>query len=234
MKLIDSLKGIFITGTGTEIGKTVVAGGLAAAMNTDGVHVGVMKPISAGGVADAQFLKHAAQVDDPLTLVNPIQLEHPLAPSVAAKLENSAIDISTVISAYNHLKEKYDFLIVEGVGGIAVPITDEMLVVQLIQKLNLPVLIVAHAGLGTINHTILTVAFAKQHNLKIIGIVLNQPQPNTIGLAEQTNPSEIERITQIPVIGILPYDNRFNCQKTDVNLLADFFLNHVDLKKMLV
>jgi len=233
VKLFNSLDGLFITGTGTEIGKTVVAGGLAAALKTNGVHVGVMKPISSGGVADAHFLKHAAQVDDTLVLVNPIQLKHPLAPSVAAKIEDSVIDISTITTAYNQLKEKYDFLIVEGVGGIAVPITDEMLVAHLIKKLNLPVLIVANAGLGAINHTILTVEFAKQHSLQLVGIVLNQPQSNTVGLAEQTNPGEIERITQIPVIGLLPYDNRLDSKKPDVTILAESFLNNVDLRKIL-
>ena len=234
MKLIDSVEGIFITGTGTEIGKTVVAGGLAATLINDGVHVGVMKPISSGGVADAHFLKHAAQVNDPLTLINPIQLQHPLAPSVAAKLEDIVIDISVINTAYDQLREKYEFLIVEGVGGIAVPITDEMLVVQLIQKLNLPVLIVAHTGLGAINHTILTVEYAKQHSIKIVGIVLNQPQPNTLGLAEQTNPSEIERITQIPIIGVLPYDERLNSPNPDVTFLAEHFQFHVDLDKLLI
>lgn len=234
VKLIDSLDGIFITGTGTEIGKTVVAGGLAAALKTYDVHVGVMKPISSGGVADAHFLKHAAQVDDPLTLINPIQLEHPLAPSVAAKLEDNVIDISNITTAYNQLKLKYEFLIVEGVGGIAVPITDEMLIVHLIKRLNLPVLIVADAGLGTINHTLLTVAFAKQYNLEIVGIVLNERQNKPIGIAEQTNPAEIERITNIPVIGVVPYDKKWDSQKPDVTFLAECILNNVDLKKMLV
>jgi len=81
-------QGIFITGTGTEIGKTVIAGGLAASLKQLGTDVGVMKPVSTGDTADARFLKHTAQVDDDLSLINPIYLRHPLAPSVAARMEN--------------------------------------------------------------------------------------------------------------------------------------------------
>ena len=85
--------GIFITGTGTEIGKTVIAGGLAAALKAAGMNVGVMKPISTGDTADARFLKHAAQVDDALSAINPIALRHPLAPSVAARMEDKEVDL---------------------------------------------------------------------------------------------------------------------------------------------
>ena len=117
--------GIFITGTGTEIGKTVIAGGLAAALKQVGTDVGVMKPISTGDTADAAFLKHAAQVEDALSLINPIHLRQPLAPSVAARIEGREIDLSSVETAFAELQQRYDFVIVEGVGGIAVPIRDD-------------------------------------------------------------------------------------------------------------
>ena len=146
--------------------------------------------------------------------INPIQLRHPLAPSVSARLEGIQLDVSLIKTAFTKLKEKYDFLIVEGVGGIAVPLKDDFLVAHLISQLKLPVLIVAHAGLGTINHTVLTVTFARQFNLQIVGIVLNQFQPETAGLVEQTNPAEIERLTQVPVIGVVPYEKRLGHPKS--------------------
>ncbi|MDD9972862.1 MAG: dethiobiotin synthase [Candidatus Poribacteria bacterium] len=225
-------QGIFITGTGTEIGKTVIAGGLAASLKQAGMNVGVMKPISTGDTADAQFLKHAAQVDDEIASINPIYLRHPLAPSVAARMEGREIDVSCVETAFAELQQKYDFVIVEGVGGIAVPIQDDFLVVHLIKRLQLPILIVAQAGLGTLNHTLLTVAYARQFELQITGIVLNGLRAETAGLAEATNPTEIENLTGIPVIGIVPYEKRLDTTHPDVTFLAEFMNQHVAWQRL--
>ena len=221
-------KGLFITGTGTEIGKTVVAGCMAATLRHSGINVGVMKPICSGDNLDAQYLKHAAQVNDPLTLINPVYLKHPLAPSVSARIQKKEISIKDIDNAVNALSEKYEILIVEGVGGIAVPIKDDYLVAHLIQHLDYPILIVAHIGLGTINHTYLTVAFARQFDIEIVGIVLNYLQPEEAGPAEHTNPYEIEKLTQTPVIGVLPYQKRLDCANPDRSFMVDFFSQHVD------
>ena len=225
-------QGIFITGTGTEIGKTVIAGGLAASFKQSGMNVGVMKPIGTGDTADAQFLKYAAQVDDELSVINPIYLRHPLAPSVAARIENREIDLSCIETAFAALQQRYDFVIVEGVGGIAVPIRDDFLVVHLIHTLQLPVLIVAEAGLGTLNHTLLTVAFARQFDLQVVGIVLNRRSSETAGIAEATNPVEIEKLTGIPVIGTMPYEKRLETVYPDVAFLADFMNSHIAWRKL--
>ena len=225
-------RGIFITGTGTEIGKTVIAGGLAAALKQAGTNVGVMKPISTGDTADAQFLKHAAQVDDELSIINPIFLRNPLAPSVAARIEDRDIDLRSVETAFTALGKRYDFVIVEGVGGIAVPIRDDFLVVQLIQQLRLPVLIVATTGLGTLNHTLLTVAFARQFNIHIAGIVLNGLRQETAGLAEATNPVEIEKLTGVPVIGVVPYQKQLDTPQPDVTFLSEFINQHIAWRKL--
>ena len=225
-------QGIFITGTGTEIGKTVIAGGLAASLKQAGINVGVMKPIGTGDTADARFLKHAAQVDDELSLINPIYLRHPLAPSVAARIENIEIDMSRIETAFAELQQRHDFVIVEGVGGIAVPIRDDFLVVQLIQQLDLPILIVATAGLGTLNHTLLTIAFAQQFNIPIAGVVLNGLRPETAGLAEATNPVEIEKLTGVPVIGVLPYQKQLDTPDPDVTFLAEFTNQHIAWRKL--
>ena len=224
--------GIFVTGTGTEIGKTVIAGGFAASLKQSGINVGVMKPIGTGDTADAQFLKYAAQVDDELSVINPIYLRHPLAPSVAARIENREIDLSCIETAFAALQQRYDFVIVEGVGGIAVPIRDDFLVVHLIHKLELPVLIVAQAGLGTLNHTLLTVAFAQQFNLQVVGIILNGRSSETTGIAEATNPVEIEKLTGIPVIGTVPYEKQLDTVYPDITFLADFMNCHIAWRKL--
>ena len=225
----EKVKGIFVTGTDTEIGKTVIAGGFAAILKQAGTNVGVMKPISTGDMADAEYLKQAAQVDDPVHLINPVSLCHPLAPSVSANIEGKHVDILEIGKAYSILQQKYDFLIVEGVGGIAVPINDDTLVVHLIKYLGLPILIVADAGLGTINHTMLTVEYARQHEITILGIVLNMFQSEKASLAELTNPIEIERVTQIPVLGVVPFDEQINTPNPDSNYLAEFISRHVEL-----
>ena len=226
-------KGLFITGTGTEIGKTVISGCLAALLKHKGMNLGVMKPISSGSILDAESLKHAAQVDDPLTLINPIRLKYPLAPSVSSRLEHKEIDLMIIDHAYKSFRVKYEMIIVEGVGGIAVPLRDDFLVVHLIQHLNLPILIVAHAGLGTINHTMLTVAFARQFNLNIVGIILNLKQKESSDLAEQTNPSEIEKLTQLPVLGVVPKEERLVVVKPTVKFLAEFASRHIDIDKLI-
>ncbi|MXY28613.1 dethiobiotin synthase [Candidatus Poribacteria bacterium] len=225
-------QGIFVTGTGTEIGKTVIAGGFAASLKGAGTNVGVMKPISTGDTADAQFLKHAAQIDDELSAINPIFLRHPLAPSVAARIEEKEINLSDIESAFAALQRKYDFLIVEGVGGIAVPILDDFLVAHLINTLRLPILIVAQVGLGTLNHTLLTVGFARQFNIQIAGIVLNGLRPEIAGLAEATNPLEIERLTDVPVIGVVPYEKKLGTAYPDLTFLAEFMNQHIAWRKL--
>ncbi len=226
----ENVKGIFVTGTDTEIGKTVIAGGLAAILKQAGVKVGVMKPISTGDRTDANYLKHAAQVDDPLHLINPISLRYPLAPSVSANIEGKHVDILDIGKAYTELLNKYDYLIVEGVGGIAVPINDGKRVVDLIKYLGLPIIIVADAGLGTINHTILTVEYARQHQLTILGIVLNMFRSDKASLPELTNPKEIERVTQIPVLGVVPFNEQIDTPNPDSDYLADFLRKHIQLE----
>ena len=230
--------GIFITGTDTEIGKTVVAGGLAAALKAAGIDVGVMKPIASGGVEhkgrivseDAIFLKGAAQVDDALNLINPICLRHPLAPSVAAEIEGVSIDLQKIDEAFAQLRQRHEFIVVEGVGGIAVPICEEMLVADMAQRFQLPLLIVARPNLGTINHTVLTVEFARSYNLEICGIVLNASQEGSKGLAEETNPKELARLTNLPVSGSVPFDKRLQGDTPDPDFLSKFIGNHIDWK----
>ena len=230
--------GIFITGTDTEIGKTVVAGGLAAALKAAGVDVGVMKPIASGGIEhkgqivseDAIFLKHAAQVDDALDLINPICLRHPLAPSVAAEIERVSIDLRQIDEAFAQLCQRHEFIVVEGVGGIAVPICEEVLVADMAQRFQLPLLVVARPNLGTINHTVLTVEFARSYNLEICGIVLNASQEESKGLAEETNPKELERLTALPILGTVPFDERLQGDTLDPDFLSQFIGEHIDWK----
>ena len=198
--------GIFITGTDTGVGKTVVAGMLAAQLRQRGVRVGVMKPIACGGWEDSALLKRCAGVDDRLEEITPVYFKAPLAPWPASRLERRKIDWKKLSTAYTRLRRKYDFLIVEGVGGLLVPLTATQSVPHLIRRFKLPVVVVARLGLGTLNHTLLTLAEARRQRQKVRGVVLNETTPaKGKKLAEKTNPSLIRELGKVPVLAVVPY-----------------------------
>lgn len=209
------IRGLFITGTDTGVGKTVVTAALAGALRRRGLDVGVMKPVQTGAVEtaggrvapDARFLTAAAGIEDPAELVCPVLLREPLAPSVAAEREGSEVSLQAVLDAFTALQARHRWVLVEGAGGIAVPIRGGYLMADLARGLGLPVLIVARPSLGTINHTLLTVSFARAAGLQVLGVVIgNHPPPERRSLAETTSPDVIAALAQVPVLGFVPED----------------------------
>lgn len=200
-------KGIFVTGTDTGVGKTVVACGMARFLKSHGVKVGVMKPIATGSQEDAKRLIRAACVDDDITLVNPQFFKEPLAPSVAAAFERKEVDLGKVYSAFWTLSKKYDVMVVEGIGGVKVPLGESTYVADMIEALRLPALVVARAGLGTLNHTLLTIEAMEKEKIQIVGILLNGGKGKT--LAEKTNPDALQEHTTVQVLGHLKWNTRF-------------------------
>ncbi len=206
-------RGIFITGTDTGVGKTYVARGIARTLTRDGIDVGVMKPAETGCrrrsghlmPADAINLMKATGVRDSLDLVNPYRFSRPLAPSVAAELAGKYVDPARIISSFQKISKRHDFTIVEGAGGIMVPLSASYLYLDLAQSLSLPVLIVSRPGLGTINHTLLTIAALQKRRLPIAGVVMNFSKDWKNGLAEKTSMSVIEEISGERVLGIVRY-----------------------------
>jgi dethiobiotin synthetase len=194
-------KGIFVTGTDTGVGKTFVACGLARFLKSRGKRVGVMKPFASGDRDDAKRLMKAAGIQEPLDLVNPQYFKFPLAPSVAASAERRQIHLQKVYQAYWHLSKKYEILIVEGIGGVKVPLGESTYVVDLIDALRLPALVVSRAGLGTLNHTLLTLDALAQKKIPLIGVLLNGGHGKT--LAEKTNPEALQAHTATQVFGPL-------------------------------
>lgn len=207
------INGIFITGTDTGIGKTIVAGGIAAALKKSGIDVGVFKPFETGisrkngkwQIQDGAFLKRAAGVNDPDCLVTPFCFENPLAPYAAAKMENVQIDLNEIYAAFRKLTTKHQLILVEGAGGLLVPIKKNYLYADLARDLDLPVIIVARPGLGTINHTLLTVKAAHSYGLNIIGIIFNNYDNSDFGTAEKTNPEVIKEFSAVPILGETPF-----------------------------
>ena len=209
---LPKVKGLFITGTDTNVGKTWIAAGVTAVLRQRGVNAAYFKPIQSGCPeeagrlipTDAKLARELSQLPEPLEALTPVCLRLPLAPGVAAEQEGKTIDLEQVAETLRDLAGRYDYLVVEGAGGLYVPlIGTQFLVLDMIRWLGLPLLVVARAGLGTINHTVLTVKVAQQAGISVPGVVLNR-YPAAPHLAEQTNPGVIEALTGVPILGLVP------------------------------
>ena len=222
------MKPIFITGTDTAVGKTVVAGGLAWALRRKGLRVGVMKPISCGGREDAVFLMRCAGVDDPIEEVNPVYLKRPLSPNVAAALERKKISIQKIMRAFDALRRKCDALVIEGCGGLLVPVSDRIFVIDLIRMMRARAVLVSRSGLGAINHSLLSLEALRARRIGPAGVIFNRLHPGAPTDAESTNPSVISRIGKTVSLGVFPH---LKSRKPEAAGRA--FLKHLDLKKIL-
>lgn len=209
---LTKVKGVFVTGTDTGVGKTWIAAGLTAVLRRWGLSACYFKPVQSGCTeengklipTDARFARELAELDEPLELLTPITLRLPLAPGVAAAREGVKVDLDRITQARQELASRYDLLVTEGAGGLYVPLTDtNFLVLDMIQWLRLPLIVVARAGLGTINHTALTVKAALQAGVPVAGVVINR-YPERPSLAEETNPEVIVALTRTPILGKVP------------------------------
>jgi dethiobiotin synthetase len=197
------VRGFFVAGTDTGIGKTLVTAAIALALRTRGVDVGVIKPVQTGE-GDAVELKRLVGLSESPARIAPFSFAAPLAPLVAARLEGKALELDEVVERVRALSEAHELTIVEGVGGLLVPVGPGWTVADLAGELRLPLLVVARAGLGTVNHTLLTLAEAERRGLDVAGVVLN-------GYGRERDPSEadngelIESFTGVPVIARIPW-----------------------------
>jgi dethiobiotin synthetase len=229
--------GIFITGTDTEVGKTLIAAGLVVALQDQGIDVGVMKPLESGALCfesapiprDAFYLKEIAGVQDDLELINPYCFRPPLAPGAAAEQEGVEVDLQRIKGAYEALKGRHQFMVVEGAGGLLVPIAKGTLLPELIKILDLPLLLVARSSLGTINHTLLTLAYCQQEGLEVMGTVINKSTLDA-DPAEEGNPRYITQFGRTSVWGTFPYLKDYAGVKGNRDFLAQLFAQHIDME----
>lgn len=227
------MKGFFITGTDTGVGKTIIAGALIKVLSHLGVKAGAMKPVETGCVrqgeillpSDGMFLKQMAQMQEPITQVSPCCFESPLAPLAASELEKKSISIMAIKKAFYGLYSNYDAVIVEGIGGLMVPIETNYFVVDLAKEIGLPLIVVAKPGLGSVNHIMLTVNYALKEGLQVAGIIINYSLPAENSLAEETNPPLLKQICPSPLIGIFPY-----LKNRDENIMENTARNNLDLE----
>jgi dethiobiotin synthetase len=216
---------LLVTGTDTNVGKTFVSCAVIAALRARGRRVAVMKPIETGVTAqpeDALALRAAAADPAPLDAVCPIRLRAPLAPSVAARLEGRTIDPEDLARRILARMNDADLLLVEGAGGLLVPIAGTFTMADLARRCVLPLLVVAANRLGTVNHTALTARVAASLGLTMRGFVLSQPQPVTDESA-LSNADEIAALTGLRCLGVLPHlaEPRAAAPLLDVEALVD-------------
>ena len=203
-------KAIFITGTDTGVGKSIASAVIAMLLRRQGHAVGVMKPVTSGCLErdgmlvsqDAELLCFAAGVAHTPDCT-PYLLKAPLAPSVAASLDGVRIDFQVIRDAYLRLAATSDFVIVEGAGGLMVPLAGGLLMSDLAAHLSLPIAVVARPGLGTVNHTLLTTFSARNLGLEVKGVIINQ-YPEFPDQAAECAPHLIASLCGSQLLGVFP------------------------------
>ncbi|MBC8286045.1 MAG: dethiobiotin synthase [Nitrospinae bacterium] len=221
------MKGYFITGTDTGVGKTIVTACLATLFKSRGEDVGVMKPIETGvnpecsssANSDAKFLMEVTGTQDPLEYVCPFRLKMPASPYQAARFEGKELDPEKILERFRALQSKHSMMLVEGVGGLLVPITRRYNVVDLALQMGLPLIIVSRFQIGTLNHTLLTINAARQHGLKIKGVILNSSNEGELNAVEADQGSLIKEFSDVPILGTCPYINDLSSQGINQSLV---------------
>lgn len=205
----DTPRGVFVTGSDTGVGKTLVAAALARHLRSRDLDVGVMKPVEtgvtdpAGPGADAALLRWAAGSTDDPALIAPYRLRAPLAPALAAKEESVGVDLAQIVEIAGTLSARHRFTIIEGAGGLMVPLAGGLLVADLVLQLGLPLLVVCRPGLGTINHTLLTVHAARTMGIPLAGFIING-MPLQPDAAEAAAPHALASLASADLLGVLP------------------------------
>lgn len=203
-------KSIFITATDTGVGKTTVSGLLLKFLIDRSIKAGYQKWASTGDTespADlASCMQNAGLPVNSETLDQqvPYRFAFPASPHLSAELENRKIDPEKIITAYNEMSASYDVLIVEGVGGLLVPLTRNLLLADLLARLKIPTIIVARSGLGTLNHTLLTIESLRSRQIPLAGVIFTDSADDNKTLVVD-NMKTIGEIGQVEVLGRLPF-----------------------------
>ena len=206
--MLPNLKTIFITGTDTNVGKSIFSAILALSFLEEGKKTAIVKPIQTGSPKDTDFLSELT--GNKIPIFNTYTFSLAAAPQVAAKEENKIIQIEKITSDIRKLEKEFDCVIVEGIGGIAVPLKNGYLIADLIKGLAYPAIIVARPSLGTINHTALTIDFAKQKGINVLGFVISGYDEKTNDPVIKTAPDVISGITGVNCLMKIPFLKNLN------------------------
>ncbi|MGI9554014.1 MAG: dethiobiotin synthase [Thermodesulfobacteriota bacterium] len=230
--MIDIPGRILITGTDTGVGKTVVTAALADCIIKSGLEVNAVKPFQTGteetAVTDIEFVYRVLGRTFDIEKACPHRLKKPLSPFYAAKLENINYRKSDIVSTVENSMDENCINLVEGAGGLKVPITKNYYMSDFAKDMELKLIVAARPGLGTVNHTLLTIDHAKSQGLDIMGIVISG-YPKRPDLAESTNIPQLAELTDIEILGIIPELDNLDVEMGQTGKLAeksrDFFIN---------
>jgi dethiobiotin synthetase len=208
------MRGLFITGTDTGVGKTHVTAAVARLLRESGRPVAVCKPVATGAVrsGDRWRSEDTVQLADAAGLgeanwdrITPWVFPDPAAPPVAARRQGTTLTLADLATAVKRCNRQGAVLLVEGVGGLLCPLTQQDTVADLVAELALPLVVVARRALGTLNHTLLTLEVAHRRGLAVAGVVVNETA-SPAGLADETNVEELRRRIGVPVLAVVPYE----------------------------
>ena len=202
---------VFITATDTGMGKTVISTGMLRVYRDNGINVCGMKPVASGAVKtrrgrvseDAVKLQKLNCIELPYELVNPVLLENPCSPDIAARLEQIEINLDHIMNCFNEISSQCDMVVVEGVGGWRTPCLGPKGMADLVLQMKCPVVLVVGMRLGCINHALLSVEAIRNDGFELAGWIANQIDPN-YAYQEQTLDT-LAPVLGCPLLGVVPY-----------------------------
>lgn len=232
---MDVSKGVFIIGTDTDVGKTFVSAGLVYALKDSGIDVGYYKPALSGAIekngrlipGDVDFVKEVAMLEDTYEDMNTYLFKDPVSPHLASRNEGIKMDVDAIIRDYGKQTKKHEFVVVEGAGGLIVPFIEyDYFLYDLIKELDLSVIIVTRASLGTINHTALTANNCLNLGIDIRGIIVNGYEKTD---AIDENIRAIEAITKQEILAVIP---KLDMEHNDYNEMKNTFKDRIIIDKL--
>lgn len=227
-------KGIFITGTGTDVGKTVISAGIVYALKKEGYNVTYFKGALSGAIeksgelipGDTDFVKRFAGLEEELHSMTPYVYKTPVSPHLAGNIEGNPVNRRVILEQFNKLKSKYEYIVAEGAGGIIVPLNyEKYYVYDLIKDLNMSVIIVADSGVGTIHNTVSTVMCARNLGIEVSGIIMNNFDVNNI--CHNDNKKIIEDMCKVMITATIPKIHKENIEELDFCNMREVFNNIV-------
>lgn len=232
--------GLFITGTDRSVGKTLIAGAIARILTDKGLKVGVFKPIATdchrsweGLVShDTEFLCHCSNSDLSLSTVTPVGFLAKATPLVCATEKGNPIDFEQIARAYKEICEHSDIVIVEGIGGVRVPLTMEFDLLDLAVEFDLPVVIVARAKAGIINHALMTIDCVRAAKLEIVGVVINDYNAAESTMIEETAEEIISQCGGVAILSVVPFDETVDIQEPNLGEFIVGSLANCDWAKL--
>jgi dethiobiotin synthetase len=210
-------KGVFITGTGTDVGKTYVTALILKALREQGINAGYFKAALSGAEyvdgnlvpGDAEYVFKIADIPANANELVPYIYKTAASPHLAAQIENNPIEIEKIRNVFQKTSNIYDYVVAEGSGGIVCPLRLDhktIMLTDVIRLLDFGIVIVANSGLGSINSTLLTVEYARNRNIEIMGIILNMFEAGNI--IHEDNKKTIETLTGLPILACVPMGAR--------------------------